>query len=58
MSSAWGHFAGIVTLMLMAIFIGIWIWAWRPRHGKVFHALARIPLADADVPEEMKGRKQ
>ncbi|WP_349258583.1 cbb3-type cytochrome c oxidase subunit 3 [Steroidobacter sp.] len=55
MSSGWGHFSGIVTLLLMAIFIGIWFWAWRPRHRHVFHDLARIPLADADPPAGTKG---
>lgn len=56
MSGGWGHFSGIVTLFLMAIFIGIWFWAWRPRHKNVFHSLARIPLADADASAEAKGR--
>jgi cytochrome c oxidase cbb3-type subunit 4 len=49
MSDSWGHFSGIVTLIMMAIFIGIWFWAWRPRHQRVFHCLARIPLADVDT---------
>ena len=48
MSSAWGHFAGIVTLFLMAIFIGIWVWAWRPRHKNVFDRMSRIPMSDKD----------
>jgi cytochrome c oxidase cbb3-type subunit 4 len=52
MSSNWGHFSGVITLVLMAIFIGIWLWAWRPRHQDVFHSLARIPLADADATVE------
>ncbi|NLG77295.1 MAG: cbb3-type cytochrome c oxidase subunit 3 [Xanthomonadaceae bacterium] len=48
MSSAWGHLAGVVTLLLMAIFIGIWVWAWRPRHKKVFDRMSRIPMSDLD----------
>jgi cytochrome c oxidase cbb3-type subunit 4 len=42
----WGHVAGVVTLVLMLVFIGIWYWAWRPHHGRDFARLARLPLQD------------
>ena len=48
MSNVWGHLAGVVTVILMITFIGIWIWAWRPRHSRVFDALACIPMEDVD----------
>lgn len=54
MSSAWGHFAGIVTVVLMAIFIGIWLWAWRPQHKNVFDCLSRIPMSDIDEPAKQE----
>ena len=46
MNPAWGHIAGVITLVLMFTFIGIWIWAWRPRHRPAFDALARMPMED------------
>jgi cytochrome c oxidase cbb3-type subunit IV len=46
MSGLWGHFVGVVILLLMAVFIGIWFWAWRPRHKETFDALAAIPMQD------------
>jgi cytochrome c oxidase cbb3-type subunit 4 len=40
---------GIVTLLLMLIFIGGWIWAWSPRRKKAFDEAARLALDDADA---------
>ena len=38
--------AGIVTAILLAMFIAGWIWAWRPARKAGFDAAARLPLAD------------
>lgn len=47
-ASASGLLSGIVTIVLMLIFLGIWFWAWRPRHRRTFERLARMPLEDLD----------
>ena len=52
MSEWWGHFAGVITLVLMAVFIGIWIWAWRARHKRTFDRMARLPMEDEGAPGE------
>ena len=49
MNPAWGQLAGVITVVLMAVFIAIWIWAWRPRHRQKFDALARLPMADREI---------
>lgn len=46
----WGHMLGVISLVLMALFIGIWIWAWRPRHKETFNRMARVPLERDDRP--------
>lgn len=46
MSAFWGNLSGVVTVILMVVFIGIWIWAWRARHKRVFDRMARLPLDD------------
>jgi cytochrome c oxidase cbb3-type subunit 4 len=46
MSPVWGHIAGIVTAIVMLVFIGIWAWAWLPYHKRTFDALARLPMQD------------
>jgi cytochrome c oxidase cbb3-type subunit 4 len=44
MSTLWGHVLGVLTVVLMLVFIGIWYWAWRPRHRATFDALAELPM--------------
>lgn len=42
--------AGIITAILLTLFVGGWIWAWRPGRAAQFDAAARLPLQD-DAPE-------
>lgn len=39
--------SGIVTMILMVLFIGGWAWAWSPRRKRDFDAAARLPLDDS-----------
>lgn len=39
--------SGIVTLLLIAVFLGAWAWAWQPARKPEFEAAARLPLEDA-----------
>jgi cytochrome c oxidase cbb3-type subunit 4 len=41
--------SGIITAMLLLIFIGGWIWAWRPARKEFFDAAARLPLQDGET---------
>jgi cytochrome c oxidase cbb3-type subunit IV len=36
--------SGIVTLILIALFLGAWAWAWQPKRKPEFEAAARLPL--------------
>ena len=38
--------SGIVTLVLLLLFVGGWLWLWRPEHKREFDAAARLPLQD------------
>jgi cytochrome c oxidase cbb3-type subunit 4 len=38
--------SGIITALLLAVFIGGWIWAWRPARKSSFEAAARLPLEE------------
>jgi cytochrome c oxidase cbb3-type subunit 4 len=49
MSEFYGHFLGVLTVLIMLSFIGIWVWAWSPHHREKFSELARMPL-DEDKP--------
>ena len=41
--------AGIVTGLLLVLFVGGWIWAWSPKRKQAFDEAARLPLADGDA---------
>ncbi|MFL6592792.1 MAG: cbb3-type cytochrome oxidase subunit 3 [Luteimonas sp.] len=43
--------AGIVTSILLLLFVGGWLWLWRPSHLREFDAAARIPLDDDVEPQ-------
>jgi cytochrome c oxidase cbb3-type subunit 4 len=36
--------SGIVTAVLLVVFVAGWIWAWSPRRRQEFDAAARLPL--------------
>ena len=43
--------SGIVTTVLMLLFLAGWAWAWSPRRTRDFDEAARLPL-EADAHEE------
>ena len=38
--------SGVITAVLLVLFIGGWIWAWSPRRKTDFDAAAKLPLAE------------
>lgn len=36
--------SGIVTTLLLVLFVGGWVWAWSPKRKKEFDAAAQLPL--------------
>jgi len=50
-----GVLSGIVTGVLIVLFVGIWIWAYSARRKAGFEEAARLPLEE-DVPSAA-GRK-
>ena len=36
--------SGLITIVLLVLFLGAWIWAWNPRRKAEFDAAARLPL--------------
>ena len=43
-----GTLSGIVTALLLVLFIGVCIWAYSSRRRSRFDAAARMPLEDDD----------
>lgn len=40
--------SGIVTVVLLVLFVVGWAWAWRPARKADFDAAASLPLEDND----------
>lgn len=41
--------SGIITGVLLALFVGGCIWAWSPKHKRAFDQAARIPLQETET---------
>jgi cytochrome c oxidase cbb3-type subunit 4 len=39
-------FNGVMTGVLLLIFVGIWIWAWSSRNKESFDKLSKLPLEE------------
>ena len=55
MSMLTGHVSGIVTLLLLMMFIGIFKWAWSSKRTADFEALSNLPLEEN---EDLEGGQQ
>lgn len=38
--------SGVITAVLLVLFIGGWVWVWRPERKTEFDAAARLPLEE------------
>lgn len=48
---------GLITLLLMIVFLGIVFWAYSRRRRKDFDEAARLPLQDDGKPKHDEERK-
>jgi cytochrome c oxidase cbb3-type subunit 4 len=39
--------SGIITSLLLVLFVGAWLWAWSPKRKPEFDAAARLPLEES-----------
>jgi len=44
-----GTLFGVLTAVMLAIFVGGWIWIWRPSQRAVLDAASRLPLDETDA---------
>ena len=44
--------SGIITAILLVLFIAGWMWAWSPRRKRDFDAAAQLPLDDQEPVDE------
>jgi len=44
--------SGIVSVLLLVLFVAGWAWAWQPRRKPEFDAAAQLPLHDDEEPRQ------
>ncbi len=44
--------SGIITVILMLLFVGGWIWIWSPKRKRELDAAARLPLEEKHDDDE------
>ncbi|KAB7628200.1 cbb3-type cytochrome oxidase subunit 3 [Alkalilimnicola sp. S0819] len=49
-----GTVSGIMTTLLLVIFLGIVIWAWSGKRKKDFNEASRLPLEDEKTPKSQE----
>jgi len=52
-----GEFRGILTAILLALFVGLWVWSWSRRRDEEFGRAAQLPLEDGDFPPSDNSKK-
>ena len=52
-----GTFYGLLTLLLMLLFVGICVWAWSRKRHKTFDRAAQAPLEDDEPAAQPRTRR-
>lgn len=53
-----GVIRGLITAILIILFVGIWAWSWSRKRRKDFDAAAQLPLDDDSRPPAEKNSKE
>ncbi len=53
-----GVIRGLITAILVILFLGIWAWSWSKRRRKDFDAAAQLPLEDDSHPPAKGNNKE
>ncbi|WP_406667820.1 cbb3-type cytochrome oxidase subunit 3 [Gallaecimonas sp. GXIMD1310] len=53
----YGTFRGVVTLVILVLFIGIVVWAYSSRRKKQFDEAANLVFDDDDTSEKSKNQE-
>ncbi|EKE76802.1 CcoQ/FixQ family Cbb3-type cytochrome c oxidase assembly chaperone [Gallaecimonas xiamenensis] len=54
----YGTFRGVITLVILLLFVGIAVWAWSARRQKDFEEAANLVFSDEDTPDDKQESKQ
>ncbi|HLU07866.1 MAG TPA: cbb3-type cytochrome c oxidase subunit 3 [Woeseiaceae bacterium] len=47
-----GDLRGLITVLLLILFVALWAWTWSRKQKSQFDEAARMPLEDDDKPPQ------
>lgn len=47
-----GIVRGLLTAVLLILFLGVWAWSWSRKRGADFDAASRVPLEESSQPPQ------
>jgi cytochrome c oxidase cbb3-type subunit 4 len=53
-----GIVRGLITALLLVLFIGLWVASWSRKRKAAFDEAARLPLADDAAPKRARQREE
>ena len=53
-----GFFRGMLTALLLVLFVGIWLRSWSSKRKQEYEAAARMPLGDDERPPETNNERE
>ena len=53
-----GIFRGVLTVILLVLFLGIWGWSWSRKRKDEFQRAAELPLEDDSKPPPYDTKKE
>ena len=53
-----GIVRGLITAILVGLFLGIWAWSWSRKRRADFDAAAQLPLGDDTHPPAERNNKE
>jgi len=53
-----GIVRGLITAVVLILFVGIWLWSWSRKREADFEAASRLPLGDDSRPPADKNLKE
>jgi cytochrome c oxidase cbb3-type subunit 4 len=52
-----GDVRGVITAVLLILFVALWAWTWSRKRRKDFDEAARLPLGDDERPPATDGKE-
>jgi cytochrome c oxidase cbb3-type subunit IV len=53
-----GNLRGVITVVLLVLFVALWAWTWSRKRKKDFDEAARLPLEHDETPPDRNEKER